>query len=172
MTCFAAGGEPRLTRDGADVPLSFDDDGGFWTAVIPASEAVLVLEVCDGDDVVARDELRRAGEPARLDVSVWQAPADAVRRCRAAGVAIDGVAQIECELVDVDGRPAKGDLPVTVESSGRILGLENGDLADVTSYNALQRSTFGGRLAVFARSGEDAAVRLSAPGVDAVTVQI
>ena len=79
---------------------------------------------------------------------------------------------IECELVDVDGRPVKGELPVTVESSGRILGLENGDLADVTSYNALQRSTFGGRLAVFARSGEDAAVRLSAPGVDAVTVQI
>jgi hypothetical protein len=96
----------------------------------------------------------------------------AVRRGRAAGVAIDGVAQIECELVDVDGRPVKGELPVTVESSGRILGLENGDLADVTSYDGLQRSTFDGRLAVFARSGEDAAVRLSAPGVDAVTVQI
>ena len=172
VTCFAAGGEPRLTRDGADVPLSFDDDGGFWTAEIPASDAVLVLEVRDGDEVVARDELRRAGEPARLDVSIWQAPADAVRRCRAAGVAIEGVAQIECGLVDADGLPARGDLPVTAEPGGRILGLENGDLADVTPYSRLQRSTFDGRLAVFARSGEDAAVRLSAPGVDAVTVQI
>lgn len=173
VTCFAAGGEPRLTRDGVDVPLSFDEDGGFWTAVAAASDAVFVLEVRDGDDVLARDELRRAGAPARLTATVWRPPGDAVRRCLDAGVTIDDVVQIECELLDEDGLPAAGDLLVTAESAdGRLLGLENGDLADVTPYSRPQRSTFEGRLMVFARSGDGAAMRVSAAGVDPVTVQL
>ncbi|HWV50521.1 MAG TPA: glycoside hydrolase family 2 TIM barrel-domain containing protein, partial [Microbacterium sp.] len=48
VIAFVGGGEPRLTVDGLDVPLEFDQDGGYLRAVAPASARLLTLEVAAG----------------------------------------------------------------------------------------------------------------------------
>ncbi|MFB7249883.1 glycoside hydrolase family 2 TIM barrel-domain containing protein [Microbacterium sp. NPDC056234] len=173
VLAFVGGGRPRLSIDGADVPLEFDEDGGYWGAVASASAAVLRLEVADAGRVVATDELRPAGDPVRLAAALWRAPEDAARRCRAAGIDIDDVVQIECALLDRDGAVAAAEASVAVEvHGGRLLGLENGDLADVTAYRSLERRTRDGRLIAYVREGEQTSVRISGTGIEAVTVQL
>ncbi|WP_460796302.1 glycoside hydrolase family 2 TIM barrel-domain containing protein [Microbacterium sp. GXF0217] len=171
VLAFASGGDARLTADGTDVPLEFDVDGGYWRAVVSASAAVVALRVQDGEDLVASDELRLSGAPDRLDAVVWTAPEDAARLCRAAGIEIDDVIQIECALRAEDA-DANGDAIVSVGvEGGTLLGLENGDLADVTPYRQAERRTFGGRLAVYVRPGEETTVRLTAAGLETAEVR-
>ncbi|WP_286299684.1 glycoside hydrolase family 2 TIM barrel-domain containing protein [Microbacterium suwonense] len=172
VLCFAGGGAPHLTCDGSPVPLSFDEEGGFWSATVPASTAMFVLEVRDGDVVVARDELAHAGRPVVFAADVWHPPADAARRCRDAGIAIDSVIQIECRLLDAQGRLAAGELPVTVVTDGARVSIENGDLADITPYTSTMRRTFDGRLAVFVRAEDAGTVQVCAEGLPPVTVQL
>ena len=76
----------RLTCGGEEIPLTRDDENGYWVAVTPPRPAPLVLEARRGGEVVARDELGPRGDAVRIDAAVWQAPADAaapLRRRRA-----------------------------------------------------------------------------------------
>jgi hypothetical protein len=109
----------------------------------------------------------------RIDAAVWQAPADALSRCTAAGLAVEGVIQIECTLRDARGEVARDERVVTAEvDGGALLGLENGDLSGNTAYAAEGRRTFDGRLVVFVRPTGPATVRLSVPGLPDVQVDM
>lgn len=166
ILCFANGDEPMLTCGGEEIPLTRDQDNGYWVAVIPPRPAPLVLETRRGARVVARDELGPRGDAVRIDAAVWQAPVDALRRCADAGLMADGVVQIECTLRDHRGEVAGDEKIVSAEvDSGDLLGLENGDLSDNTPYAAPRRRTLDGRLVVFVRPSGRATVRLSAPGL-------
>ncbi|WP_456283951.1 glycoside hydrolase family 2 TIM barrel-domain containing protein [Microbacterium sp. JZ101] len=177
VLCFAGGGEPRLTCGGDAIPLAWDDEGGFWTAETDVRSAPLVLEIIRDGAVVAQDELRARGAADRLDAVVWEAPEHAARRCADAGLALDGapfdgLVQIECALRDADGGSARDERMVSVEvSGGELLGIENGDLADVTPYASSQRRTLEGRLAVFVRADAGAVVRLRAEGLPETIVE-
>ncbi|MGN8025301.1 glycoside hydrolase family 2 TIM barrel-domain containing protein [Microbacterium sp. 22242] len=173
VLAFTAGGEPRLSRDGRVLPLEFDADGGYLRTVVAADGGPFVLEVRDAaGSVVARDELHPPGEPVRLEAVAWTAPAAAVDRCRAAGIDVGRVLQVECVLRDAQNAIAVGDVEVSARVDGGVLlGLENGDLADVTPYRSDTRRTHGGRLVVFARPEDACAVRLAAGLLPAVTVQ-
>ncbi|GAA4488100.1 glycoside hydrolase family 2 TIM barrel-domain containing protein [Microbacterium panaciterrae] len=182
VLAFAGGGTPRLTAGGVELPLAFDETGGYWTTVRDVSAGPsapadpLVLEVLSADgEAVARDELRAAGAPMLLEASVWTAPAHAAERCRAAGIDVGGdsdVRQVECVLRDAHGALARGEAEISAEIyGGELLGLENGDLGDVTPYRSTSRRTSGGRLIVFARVGGDGAIRVAAGSLPAVTVR-
>ena len=131
-----------------------------------------MLETRRAGQVVARDELRPKGEAVRIDAAVWSAPEGVVDRCAGAGLAADGVVQIECTLLDEHGEVARDDRVVTAEvDGGELLGLENGDLGDNTPYTANRRRTLDGRLIVFVRPGAKATVRLSSPGLPDVRME-
>lgn len=178
VLCFANGDGVRLTMGGEAVSAEWDDDGGYWRALVPALFGVLELAVLRGGEVVATDRLESAGAPVRLDAVVWQAPEDVAARC-AAGATVRGAAgatrvvQIECTLRHENDGPALGERMVeaTVEG-GELLGLENGDLADVSAYALPRRRTFGGRLIVFVRCEDTASVRLRAEGLEDALVVI
>ena len=62
--------------------------------------------------------------------------------------------QIEVTMCDAKGNRVYHDstmLQVTVEN-GRLIGLENGDLADVTDYTSTSRRTYHGQLLIYAKS--------------------
>lgn len=68
-------------------------------------------------------------------------------------------------------------IPVTVsvEGLGELTGLENGNIADVTSYAESTRSTFNGRLAAYVRSSGKPGiirVRASVPGVASAAAEL
>jgi len=76
--------------------------------------------------------------------------------------------QLEVTLLDGENRRVYTDstlLHVTVEK-GRLLGLENGNLADVTDYSAPFRTAFHGQLLVYVAqdTSERPIVHVSAPG--------
>ena len=59
--------------------------------------------------------------------------------------------QIEVTMQDYNGQRVTADstcLHVSVEN-GRLLGLENGDLADVTDYSAAWRRAYCGQLLIY-----------------------
>lgn len=69
------------------------------------------------------------------------------------------VHQLEVTLLDGNGRRVYHDatmLHVTVEN-GTLLGLENGDLADVTEYTADYRRAYRGQLMIYVADNEDTA---------------
>ncbi len=69
----------------------------------------------------------------------------------------EDIAQIEVTVTDENGNwtPHASDMiHVSVEGSGTLLGIENGDQADNTEYSAPQRRAHCGRLLVFVRATE------------------
>lgn len=171
VLCFSNCDDLRLTCGDVEIPLSFDKESGYWTAVVPAQAAPLRLE-CRASGVVVRDQLSRRLEPSRIDAAVWSVPAQVDRLRSEMGIPAGDVVQIECALLDENGRPARGDRLVSVEvSCGALVGLENGDLADNTAYSASSRSTVDGRLMVYVRGSRATTVRLSAPGLPSLAVE-
>jgi len=171
VVCFS-NGVPRLSCGGEAIPLTRDEENGYWFAATSPKSLPLVLETLREGHVVARDELGPRGDAVRIDAAAWHASADAIGRCTAAGLSLEGVVQIECTLRDERGDVANVDRIVTAEvESGALLGLENGDLSDNTPYSAQQRRTLDGRLVVFVRPAGRASVRLSAPGLPDVRVE-
>jgi beta-galactosidase/beta-glucuronidase len=171
ILCFASGDAPRLTCAGEEIALTRNEELGCWIAVASPRASPLVLEAYRDGKVVVRDELGARGDAVRIDAAVWRAPEGSLRQCIDAGLIVDDVVQIECVLRDGQGQVAGDERLVTVQvEGGELLGIENGDLADNTSYASPRRRTFDGRLIVFVRPGGRAIVRLSAPGLPDVDV--
>lgn len=62
--------------------------------------------------------------------------------------------QILVKLIDKEGRKAIADdkkISVQVQGDGRLAGIDNGDLADVTPFSSDSRKTYRGDLAVYVR---------------------
>lgn len=69
--------------------------------------------------------------------------------------------QVEAFLQDENGVAVTDrDVEVYVEvvGKGELLGIENGDITDLTSYNSSHRKTFGGRLIAYVRTTPDAEI--------------
>jgi beta-galactosidase len=172
VICFS-NGEPRLSCGGTTVPLTRDEAHGYWVAgPLPAS-APLLLETRRNGEVVARDTFAPRGDAVRIEAAVWRAPAEAARRCAAAGLADAGIIQVECTLRDAAGEVARNDLGVSAEATGAALLLvESGNLGDSTAYTSHERQSFEGRLVVFVRADGPVTVRLRAAGLPEVEVRL
>jgi len=165
-------GVPRLTANGAEITLTRDEQDGCWVATGP-TDAPLVLETLRDGEVVACDTFGPSGDAIRLDAVVWQPPPGLIPRLAAAGLDHEGVVQIECTLRDPAGNCARNDLPITATiEGGSLLGLENGNLADNTPYTEPCRNTHEGRLIAFVRKDDAARVKLTAPGLPEVVLEL
>ena len=123
-----------------------------------------VLRVCgrDGVAVVCQSELRTAGAPERLAVSVDRPKFTTDR---------EDVCHVAVTVVDASGTvvPA-AEVPVSfaISGPGRILMLDNGDLKSHEPFQAGRRSTFQGRcLAILQSTGNPGKIEftVSAPGL-------
>lgn len=111
-----------------------------------------------------RWELRTAGEPAAIKVSVDR------ERLRANGT---DLAYVTTELVDQNGVPVyarSGDrkLKVKVKGAGVLAGAGNGNPMDASSLQSGERTTFHGRVVAAIRADTDAGpieVEVSGPGL-------
>lgn len=111
-----------------------------------------VKVICYKDGVECTDLIETCGEPAKITSSVYVYNAEETVR-------------IELQLCDKDGNAVSHrDLSVKVSvTEGKLLGIENGNISDLTPYTSDTRNTSEGKLAVYVRKDGAAQVYAESP---------
>lgn len=110
--------------------------------------------VCTGaQSETVEASLETASEPVRFEAKIWESPVSGRNE----------IMQIEICLKDeMDRLVSHCDQVIQVEvEQGTLLGLENGDLRDLTSYTENWRSTYEGRLIIFVKEKAGCRIRIS-----------
>jgi len=113
---------------------------------VPFAAGTLRADAVKGGEVVATDEVRTAGAPAALALTVDRAT-----------IAADGrdLAFVEVAVVDAEGVvvPRASDrIDFTVDGPGRLAGVDNGDATSHEPYQGTSRSAFSGKALAIVRS--------------------
>ena len=127
-----------------------DDSITFTTRFHPG---ILRAQGCDADAQVSHT-LHTTMSPCQIALECWEDFAWSPEE--------SPLYQIEATVQDSDGNPVLSDstlLDVTVEN-GQLVGLENGDLGDVTDYSAPYRRVCHGKLLIYVRP-ENTALKTS-----------
>lgn len=144
---------------------AYDDNLGYipFTITFEAGELKAVGYSTDNEtEEMAADVLLTNGAPCDISLTSWEPSAEILAFNKAYIediLTFDGLIlkQIEVTLLDGNGLPCLTDsslLRVSLEG-GKILGLENGNLADVREYTALERRAYNGKLLIYAALSED-----------------
>ncbi|MCA9237487.1 MAG: DUF4982 domain-containing protein [Planctomycetales bacterium] len=106
-----------------------------------------VVGLTDDGEIVARDRLRTAGPPARLEAT----------RYETAPLAPGDACHVTLRVVDAEGTPVpQFESPVTVAvSGGKLLSVDNGMQRDPTPLSSATRTPASGRLLVVLEQGAD-----------------
>jgi len=152
VTAFSAADEVELFLNGVSQGRRAAQGGGCrftWPDVTYAPGALKAVAY-KGGRVWAEATVETTGVPARLAAEAGNAT-----------LAADGedVAYVDCTVLDAAGRTVpRTRLPVTVrvEGPGELVGLENGDEADMTWFRSPVRNAFNGRLSAVVRAKKDA----------------
>lgn len=81
-----------------------------------------------------------------------------------AAVSFEDIIQIEICVLDASGRRVTTDqsrIDVHIEGDCEYLGLDNGDIRDVTDYRAMFRNALEGRLMLYLRKKEGSTAKVS-----------
>lgn len=114
---------------------------------------------------VATDVVRTTGVAVKLDMCAH------VRRC------VGGLAQIELSALDSDGNRVPDASPMIrcrIDGPAHLVGMDGGDLRDLSPWNAPERRMFSGMLlAVVQFDGAgDVSVTFSGDGIDETTIKV
>jgi beta-galactosidase len=161
----------ELTLNGKSLGVErLHPDASPLTWEVPFISGVLKATAMSKGKVVAVDELRTAGTPARLELSSenggllspdW-----------------NEVRQIAVNLVDANGTVIPDSSTVihfSVAGPGEIVGVDNGSNTDHDSFQASERKLFEGRAIAIIRtkaSSGDIAVTAAAEGVPSATIHL
>jgi beta-galactosidase len=155
-----------------------DQSQGVKTAIAPALHAewsvpwasgTLRADCKKGASVVATDTVKTAGAAAKLALSADRNPIDA-----------DGqdLVFVTIDVQDENGvfvPTANPSITVSVTGSGQLVGLDNGDPTDTTSYKGTSRKAFNGKaLAIVRATGTagDITISASASGLSAAPLVV
>ena len=145
-------------------------DASPLTWQVPYAAGVLKATATSGGKIVAVDELRTAGKPARLVLTSDN------------GTTLspdwNDVRQLSVRVVDANGTPVPDDATLVhfaVTGPGQIIGVDNGSNTDHDSFQAMQRKLFEGHAIAIVRanaSSGDIAVTATAEGLPPVTIHL
>ena len=148
-------------------PRNADGSPRAWKVAFAPGSLKAVAR--NAGQIVATHELRTAGQPTKLALSV--------DRARIAPV-WDDVARVEASVVDEHGvvvPNASDAIAFKIEGPGIVAAVDNGDNASHESFQAAQRNAYQGRCFAFvkvvAASGR-IALTASAPGLTSASVTL
>ena len=146
VSCYTNAARAELFLNGRPLGVCSigEDCAARWT--LPYEAGTLRAHAFWPDGTEAEDALASAGGQLRLRLEPFEkdTPADGM-----------SLVQVEASLEDEKGSLASDqDEMVTWQvSNGQIMGIENGDIADLTPYASLSRKTWHGRMIVYVRAG-------------------
>jgi beta-galactosidase len=157
---YAPGTENRV-RTTDDLHVAWD---------VPYEPGTLKAVGMRAGKVVVEEEVSTAGDPAAIGLSVDRATIRADRR---------DVSHITVKVLDAQGRMypnADNDIWFTVEGEGRLIGVDNGNMADMAAdFKGEQyKASHGMCLAIVQSTGKAGQIRVSAvsPGLKPANVTI
>ncbi|MCM2981776.1 hypothetical protein M3599_12610 [Niallia circulans] len=108
-------------------------------------------------DKVVEEELVPVLSPAQLKLDIWEIPEIYMNVLQSVFPNItQDVIQIECSLLDRSGKLSDYSQKVAVSvQNGRLLGIENGKLDDVTDYTEPFRTSNRGKLVIYVQKNGD-----------------
>ncbi|HVU18238.1 MAG TPA: glycoside hydrolase family 2 TIM barrel-domain containing protein [Candidatus Didemnitutus sp.] len=167
---YSNGEEVELTLNGKSLGAKArPDDGSPREWRVPFEPGSIRAVAKNGGKIVATDELRTAGTPAKLLL--------AVDRKRLAHD-WDDVAFVTVTAVDANGVPcpwADALVSFKIDGAGVIAAVDNGDRADPAPYQATERRLFQGECLALVKANADSGdivLTASAPGLPDATVKI
>ncbi|MBU3201387.1 DUF4982 domain-containing protein [Clostridium estertheticum] len=123
-----------------------DYDENYITWTVPFEKGILKAISTDGEGKVYEDILITAGAAAGIRL-----------QCKDEVIASDGLdmTHIELNIIDLDGNTihnAQDLIHVSIEGPAKLLGLENGNLEDITTCSLPHRRAYNGKLLVYISS--------------------
>lgn len=134
----------------------FDEESGAFLAEAPFTKGTVSAHYMVGDKELSTSSVYSDGNLKDVSCSLFADSKDP-----------DYIYQIEVGLMDSQNRIIRTndrDVTVTVEGPGMFLGIENGNLADLTEMQSSVKSTYLGQAIVY--------VRRTAPGDIKVTIKV
>jgi len=143
VRCYTNQADVRLYLNGVPYAGSPDNSGmGYLTWNVSYEPGVLEARA---GDVCHR--LETVGAPAGIEMVPYCGDRHFADKN-------DDIMQIELYVTDEKGRTVRSDhseITVRVEGGGKLIGLDNGDLSDLTEYSSCCRSAYEGRLMIYIR---------------------
>jgi len=160
VKCYAPvkeGAYVALYANGVEIGRQNDyaKDGSYQFEVLYEA-GTLEAKFCAGDgSVLAEDSLHTTKAASGLSCTLWR-EADALTGASFAEASkeIGYLYQVLVELKDEDGNRVvtrDEEIRIQVLGDGEFLGMDNGDLADVTPFTSDRRKTHRGRLVAYVR---------------------
>lgn len=167
VRCFTNLEQAELFLNGKSlgVQRELNEQGCFEWQV--SYEAGSLTAVCTGAEGSLQVQEQTPGAAADVTVTPWKPQEE--------GLASETpeVLQYEVVLRDAKGNMAPESRLVTAETIGcTLLGLENGDVADLTPYNSNYRCTREGRLIVYVKPGEKGILRIHCEGLGIKEIRV
>jgi len=113
---------------------------------VPWASGTLRADCRRGGNVVASDTVRTAGSPAQIRLTADRTT-----------IAADGrdLVYVTADILDASGvfvPTAANSVTFAVSGPGTIVGVDNGNAIDTTSYKSLTRNAFSGKVLAIVRS--------------------
>lgn len=154
----------ELNVDGERKEMAYDTDAGCFKLEISSFEGALqALGYVENTQV--SDEIKGSQKAYELDLQNWQVPEDVIGLGNLQEES--AISQVVVSLFDCNGSIASDEKEIEVSvTNGRLFGIENGDLGDVTPYTKSSRSTYQGQLIIYVEKEKDCILHVKAEGLD------
>lgn len=135
----------KLNGNPVDVEPTIDSNTGGRCWEIPFIHGVLSVVGYNGGKEVSSFQLKTSGQPDKIV-------------CKSNVLSLKGkgdVAQIELTLLDKNGIPvflSDNEISCKINGQGKLLGTENGDMADMISHKTNKLRVYHGRLITYVES--------------------
>lgn len=170
VVCYTNAAQARLLLNGKEVGAMqpFNEETAIIGWDVPYSAGVLKAEGFDKDgNKVSEYEIHSSLRPSALAVCAAETDVEAGE-----------VSEITLQIVDDNGKPVTlGDnlISCTVEGPAQLLGLESGNMTDVTPYTAGTRRAYKGRIKAYVKTDNmpgKVTVKFSSPLIKGAEVEI